>query len=115
MISLIKILKEAAYTQLPPGYKKPKDDDFVTIPTDIDKETGKKGWDVVYTDAGKKNKRIMFAKTYQTLRRLADEFEYVSSLPTYTKDGEIHTFARTLRTLEEKFKEYVQNKGKGNV
>jgi len=100
MISLMKILKEE------------KEPDFVTIPTKTEKETGKKSWDVVYTDPMKKSKRIMFAKTYQTLKRLSDEFEYVSSLPTYNKDGEMHTFARTLRTLEQKFKEYIINKGK---
>lgn len=113
MISLLKILKEAAHVQLPKDYQKPKDDDFVTIPIGQDKETGRKSWDVVYTDPLKKSKRIMFAKTYQTIKKLADEFEYVSSLAAYKNDEEMHRFANELRTLEIEFKEYIFKKGKG--
>ena len=114
MIKLKKIY-EAIHVELPKGPQKSKEDDFVTIPTGQEPETGKKSWDVVYTTGAKSTKRIMFSKTYQALKKLADEFEYVATLPTYKEDGEIHTFAKTLRTLEQKFKEYIYKKGRGNV
>ena len=118
MIKLIKIL-EAIHVELPKGYKDNDEDkkrDFITIPsaTPEDKGTGKMSWDVLYKDSNKKiNKRIMFANTYKTLKKLADEFEYVASLPTYKNDGEIHTFVKTLRTLEKRYMEYLINKSKG--
>ena len=112
----LKPIYEAVSVILPKDYKqKPKGDDFVTIPTGTDDETGKKSWDVMYTNPDKKSKRIMFSKTYQTIRKLADEFEYITTLSTYKDDGEIHTLARTLRTLEQRFKEYIIKKSKGSV
>lgn len=99
-------------------YQKDKDEadiekrGFTTIQTDYDPLTGKTSWDVIYTDDIKKNKKIMFAKTYQTIKKLADEFEDVSKLKTYAKDSEIKLFANVLRKLEDKFKEYLIKKGK---
>lgn len=120
MIKLNNIIKEAIHVQYPKekkGEQEKKHIDqfnssFLTVPTNEDPETGKKSWDVIYTDDPKKNKRIMFARTYQTLKKLADTFEEVASLPTYSKDGEMHTFAKALRTLEQKFKEYIIKRGK---
>lgn len=90
------------------------DKKFITVPnvSDSGDETGKKSWDVIYTDEPDANKRIRFSQTYRMLKGLADTFDEVAQLSTYAKDGEMQTFARSLRTLEQKFKEYIIKKGK---
>lgn len=116
MIKLIKILNELEKPKH--IYQKDKDQEdiekrgYSTIQTDEDPVTGKKTWDVIYTDDSKKNKRIMFAKTYQTIKKLAEEFEEVAQLQTYSKDKEMKLFANVLRKLQIQFKEYIIKKGK---
>lgn len=107
----LKPLAEGPYVQKPQGYQK-SNDQFTTIPTGIDKETGKKSWDVMYTGDPKTNKRIMFSKTYEAIKKLAAEFDEVSNLPTYANDQEMKTFTSVLKRLEKEFKAYIIKKGK---
>lgn len=110
MIKLGKIL-EGPYVQKPQGYQK-SNDPFITIPTETNPETGKKSWDVMYTGDPKTNKRIMFSKTYEAIKKLAIEFDEVSRLPAYKGDKEMELFTNVLKRLERDFKQYIANKGK---